>query len=58
MKLAIVLAKELNADLLMDESIPIIAESIGLRVVGSLAILYIAKKRGLIDEISMRSLRN
>ncbi len=49
---AIVLAKELNADLLiMDESIPrVIAESIGLRVVGSLAILYIAKKRGLIDE--------
>ena len=35
----------------MDESIPrVIAESIGLRVVGSLAILYIAKKRGLIDE--------
>ncbi len=49
---AIVLAKELNADLLiMDERIPrVIAESIGLRVAGSLAILYIAKKRGLIDE--------
>ncbi len=44
---AIVLAKELNADLLiMDESIPrVIAESIGLRVAGSLAIIYIAKKR-------------
>jgi len=43
---AIVLAKELNADLLiMDEKIPrIIAESIGLKVIGSLAILYIAKK--------------
>lgn len=50
-KLAVVLTKEHKADLLiMDESIPIIAESIGLRVVGSLAILYIAKKRGLIDE--------
>jgi len=49
---AIVLAKELNADLLiMDEKIPrIIAESIGLKVIGSLAILYIAKKRGLIKE--------
>ncbi len=49
---AIILAKELNADLLiMDEKIPrIIAESIGLRVIGSLAILYIAKKRGLIKE--------
>jgi len=49
---AIVLAKELNADLLiMDESIPrVIAESIGLKVVGSLAILYIARKRGLIKE--------
>lgn len=49
---AIVLAKELNADLLiMDENIPrVIAESIGLRVVGSLAVLYIAKKRGLIKE--------
>ena len=49
---AIILAKELNADLLiMDESIPrVIAESIGLRVIGSLAILYIAKKRGLIEE--------
>ena len=51
-KLAVVLTKEHKADLLiMDESIPrVIAESIGLRVVGSLAILYIAKKRGLIDE--------
>ena len=49
---AIILAKELNADLLiMDESIPrVIAESIGLRVIGSLAILYIAKKRGLIRD--------
>ena len=49
---AIILAKELNADLIiMDEKIPrIIAESIGLRVIGSLAILYIAKKRGLIKE--------
>ena len=49
---AIVLAKELNADLLiMDESIPrVIAESIGLRVAGSLAIIYIAKKRRLIKE--------
>ena len=46
------LAKELNADLLIiDESIPrVIAESIGLRVIGSLAIIYIAKKRGLIKE--------
>jgi predicted nucleic acid-binding protein len=46
---AIVLAKELNADLpVMDEKIPrIIAESVGLKVIGSLAILYIAKKRGL-----------
>jgi predicted nucleic acid-binding protein len=49
---AIVLAKELNADLLvMDEKIPrIIAESIGLKVIGSLAILYIAKKRRLIED--------
>ena len=49
---AIILAKELNADLLiMDEKIPrVIAKSIGLRVIGSLAILYIAKKRGLIEE--------
>ncbi len=49
---AIVLAKEVNADLLiMDEKIPrIIAESIGLTVIGSLAILYIAKKRELIEE--------
>ena len=32
----------------MDEKIPrIIAESVGLKVIGSLAILYIAKKRGL-----------
>jgi len=35
----------------MDEKIPrIIAESIGLRIIGSLAILYIAKKRGLVKE--------
>jgi predicted nucleic acid-binding protein len=35
----------------MDEKIPrVIAESIGLKVIGSLAILYIAKKRGLIEE--------
>jgi len=48
---AIVLAKEVDADLLiMDEKIPrIIAESIGLTVIGSLAILYVAKKRGLIE---------
>jgi predicted nucleic acid-binding protein len=35
----------------MDEKIPrIIAESIGLKVIGSLAIQYIAKKRRLIKE--------
>ncbi len=49
---AIVLARELNADfLIMDERIPrIIAKSLGLKVIGSLAILYIAKKKGLIEE--------
>jgi len=49
---AIVLARELEADLLViDERIPrIIAKSLGLKVVGSLAILYIAKKKGLIEE--------
>ena len=50
--MAIILAKEINADLLiMDESIPrVIAGSIGLRDIGFLVILYIAKKRGLIKE--------
>ncbi|ADT85041.1 DUF3368 domain-containing protein [Thermococcus barophilus] len=49
---AIVLAKELNANLIiLDEKIPrIIAKSLGLTVVGSLAILFIAKKRGIIGE--------
>ncbi|WP_297495138.1 DUF3368 domain-containing protein [Thermococcus sp.] len=49
---AIVLAKELDADLLLlDEKIPrIIAKSLGLNVTGSLAVLFLAWKRGLIDE--------
>ncbi|RLI75943.1 DUF3368 domain-containing protein [Archaeoglobales archaeon] len=49
---AIVIAKEVRADLLiMDERIPrIIAESIGLNVIGTLAIIYIARKKGLIKE--------
>jgi len=49
---AIVLAKELGASLLLlDEKIPrIIAKSLGLKVAGSLAVLFIAKKKGLIDE--------
>ena len=48
----IVLAKELNADLLLlDEKIPrIIAKSLGLNVTGSLAILFLAWKRGLIAD--------
>ncbi|NJE62099.1 DUF3368 domain-containing protein [Thermococcus sp. 21S7] len=49
---AIVLAKELNADLIiLDEKIPrIIAKSLGLNVAGSLALLFIAKKKGIINE--------
>jgi len=49
---AIILAKELNANLIiLDEKIPrIIAKSLGLTVIGSLAILFIAKKRGIIEE--------
>ncbi|WP_297509270.1 DUF3368 domain-containing protein [Thermococcus sp.] len=49
---AIVLAKELEADLiLLDEKIPrIIAKSLGLNVTGSLAVLFLAWRRGLIDE--------
>ncbi len=49
---AIILAKEINADLIiLDEKIPrIIAKSLGLTVVGSLAILFIAKKRSIIEE--------
>jgi len=49
---AIVLAKELGASLLLlDEKIPrIIAKSLGIKVTGSLAVLFIAKKKGLIDE--------
>lgn len=49
---AIVLAKELNADLIiLDEKIPrIIAKSLGLKVAGSLALLFIAKKKGIINE--------
>ncbi len=49
---AIVLAKELNADLiLLDEKIPrIIAKSLGLSVTGSLAVLFLAWKKGLIED--------
>ena len=49
---AIVLAKELKADfLILDEKIPrIIAKSLGINVVGTLALLFIAKKKGIIDE--------
>jgi len=49
---AIVLAKELNADIiLLDEKIPrIIAKSLGLNVAGSLAVLFIARKKGIIDD--------
>ncbi|WP_367884528.1 DUF3368 domain-containing protein [Thermococcus sp. JCM 11816] len=45
---AIVLARELNADLLvLDERIPrIIAKSLGIKVAGTLALLFIAKERG------------
>ena len=35
----------------MDEKIPrIIAKSLGINVVGTLALLFIAKKKGIIDE--------
>ncbi|BAD84401.1 predicted nucleic acid-binding protein, containing PIN domain [Thermococcus kodakarensis KOD1] len=49
---AIVLARELNADLLvLDERIPrIIAKSLGIKVAGTLALLFIAKERGLLKE--------
>ncbi|ASJ11616.1 DUF3368 domain-containing protein [Thermococcus thioreducens] len=49
---AIVLARELNAPLLLlDEKIPgIIAKSLGLKVSGSLAVLFMAKKRGILNE--------
>ena len=49
---AIVLAKELKADfLILDEKIPrIIAKSLGINVVRTLALLFIAKKKGIIDE--------
>jgi len=49
---AIVLAKELGASLLLlDEKIPrIIAKSLGLKVAGSLAVLFMAKKRGILNE--------
>ncbi|WP_258083231.1 DUF3368 domain-containing protein [Thermococcus thermotolerans] len=49
---AIVLARELNASLLLlDEKIPrIIAKSLGLKVAGSLAVLFMAKKKGILDE--------
>ncbi|AGK61254.1 putative nucleic acid-binding protein, contains PIN domain [Archaeoglobus sulfaticallidus PM70-1] len=49
---AIVLAKVLDADLLlMDEKIPrLIAKSLNIKVAGSLAVIYIAKKKGIIKE--------
>ncbi|WP_240922822.1 DUF3368 domain-containing protein [Thermococcus sp. Bubb.Bath] len=49
---AIVLARELNVDLLiLDEKIPrIIAKSLGIKVSGTLALLFIAKERGLLKE--------
>jgi predicted nucleic acid-binding protein len=49
---AIVLSRELNADLLiLDEKIlRIIAKSLGIKVAGTLALLFIAKEKGLLEE--------
>ena len=48
---AIILAKELDADLLLlDEKIPReIAKSLGLKVTGTIGLIYIALKQGIAD---------